>query len=207
MYSSFSINTISIIISIILFSVFNFAYDNLNYHKNYEINQNVAGTDVSANVLTDSNLLRSQESVSFRTNDNAQNNTQENIQEISFNWGIYIPKINLNAQISEGTTKEVMDKYVGHFVDTAVVKGNVCLGAHNRGYPVNYFEKIKTLEKGDLIYYKKDDKTRKYIVEIVTIIKDTDWTYLENTEDNRITLITCVEDEPDYRRCIQAVEG
>ena len=190
MYSSFSINTISIIISIILFSMFNFAYDNINYQRNYEINQNVVGADVSV-----------------CPNENTQNNTQENIQEIPFNWGIYIPKINVMAQISEGTTKEVMDKYVGHFADSAVVKGNVCLGAHNRGYPVNYFENIKSLEKGDFIYYKKDEKTRKYIVETVTVIKDTDWTYLENTEDNRITLITCVEDEPDFRRCIQAVEG
>ena len=42
-----------------------------------------------------------------------------------------------------------MDKYVGHFIDTAVIKGNVCLGAHNRGYPVNYFQNIKSLEEGE----------------------------------------------------------
>ena len=38
------------------------------------------------------------------------------------------------------------------------------------------------------------------------IIKDTNWEYLENTEENQITLITCVENEPEFRRCIQAVE-
>ncbi len=99
-----------------------------------------------------------------------------------------------------------MDKYVGHFIDTAVIKGNVCLGAHNRGYPVNHFQNIKNLEEDDLVYYKKDDTIRKYKVETSTVIKDTDWTYLENTDDNRVTLITCVENEPDYRRCVQAVE-
>ena len=26
------------------------------------------------------------------------------------------------------------------------------------------------------------------------------------TEENRITLITCVENEPEYRRCIQGIE-
>ena len=31
-------------------------------------------------------------------------------------------------------------------------------------------------------------------------------TKLENTEDNRITLITCVENRPELRRCIQAKE-
>ena len=38
------------------------------------------------------------------------------------------------------------------------------------------------------------------------IIKDTEWKYLKNTEDNRLTLITCVENQPEYRRCVQAVE-
>ena len=38
------------------------------------------------------------------------------------------------------------------------------------------------------------------------IIENTDWTYLEDTEENTITLITCVENEPKYRRCIQGEE-
>ena len=38
------------------------------------------------------------------------------------------------------------------------------------------------------------------------IIEQTDWKYVQNTEDNRITLITCVENMHDYRRCVQAVE-
>ena len=43
-------------------------------------------------------------------------------------------------------------------------------------------------------------------MELVSIIKDTDWSKLENTQDNRITLITCVENVPDSRRCIQGIE-
>ena len=38
------------------------------------------------------------------------------------------------------------------------------------------------------------------------IIKDTDIDVLENTEENILTLITCVENEPNYRRCVQAEE-
>ena len=30
--------------------------------------------------------------------------------------------------------------------------------------------------------------------------------FLEKTEENTITLITCVENEPEYRRCVQAIE-
>ena len=35
-------------------------------------------------------------------------------------------------------------------------------------------------------------------------IKKSIWKDLENTEDDKITLITCVENEPHYRRCVQA---
>ena len=99
-----------------------------------------------------------------------------------------------------------MNSYVGHFENTSTQNGNIGLAAHNRGYPVNYFQNIKNLKKGDTIEYYLGGKKKIYKVQLVTIITDTDWTYLEQTEDNRITLITCVENKPEYRRCIQAVE-
>lgn len=188
LYSRFSINTISFIISVFIFIVFEII-------SNKIINENKGLGEEQINRILGNQV----------TEEHSENNENE-IKTIDYVWGIYIPKINLYAPISEGTSKEVMDKYVGHFIDSSVIKGNVCLGAHNRGYPVNYFQDIKKLEKGDVIYYKKDDIIMKYIVNIVSVIKDTDWTYLENTEDNKITLITCVENEPDYRRCVQATE-
>ena len=63
--------------------------------------------------------------------------TYENI------WQIEIPKINLIAPINEGTSQEVMQEYVGHFEDTEFIYGNVGLAAHNRGFPINYFARIK----------------------------------------------------------------
>ena len=45
-----------------------------------------------------------------------------------------------------------------------------------------------------------------YKVILNKIIHQTDWTYIEDTSDNRITLITCVENMYEYRRCVQAVE-
>lgn len=72
------------------------------------------------------------------------------------------------------------------------------------GYPVNYFARIKELEIGDEIIYKTRDGTKKYAVNVVTIIDDTDWSYLQKTNNDKITLITCVENEPSKRRCIQA---
>lgn len=129
--------------------------------------------------------------------------TVNNIERI---WQLEIEKISLVANISEGTTKEILNQNIGHFTETQKEDGNIGLAAHNRGYNVNYFENLKLLQKEDEIKYKYGQYENTYEVIKNIIIKDTDWTYLENTEDNRITLITCVENEPNYRRCVQAVE-
>lgn len=65
----------------------------------------------------------------------------------STDWKIEIPKINLVANIAEGTEENTLNKYVGHFEETVKTLGNIGLAAHNRGYKVNYFEKIKELKK------------------------------------------------------------
>ena len=133
-------------------------------------------------------------------------NINEKILFESDSWRLEIPKINLSASINSGTSEEVMNKYIGHFDNTSLWNGNVGLAAHNRGYPVNYFGRLKELQIGDEIKYTTVYGTKTYKVTTSTIIKDTDWTYLEKTKDNRITLITCVENQPKYRRCIQAIE-
>ena len=139
---------------------------------------------------------------------NVSNNiiNNENKVEEKENWYIEIPAISLKAEIAEGTTKEVMDKFVGHFEETTTWIGNVGLAAHNRGYENNYFANLKKLKEGDIINYYYNGKMRKYIVSKLVIVEDTDWSYLENTEENTLTLITCVENEPSYRRCVQATE-
>lgn len=121
-------------------------------------------------------------------------------------WKLEIPKISLCAKISEGTTSKVMDKYIGHFIETSKDNGNVGLAAHNRGYKVNYFSNLKKLEKGDLVIYTYKGKSQKYTVTSKEIIKDTDWSKLENSAVNKLTMITCVENKPEYRLCVQATE-
>lgn len=100
-----------------------------------------------------------------------------------------------------------MDKFIGHFEESQKWTGNICLAAHNRGYENNYFANVKTLKKGDKIIYHYHNASREYVVEKNDIIKDTDLSCLENTDNNMITLITCVENEPNYRRCVKAIEN
>ena len=121
-------------------------------------------------------------------------------------WYLEITAISLKASICEGTSKEVMDQFIGHFEETQIKTGNVCLAAHNRGYENNYFERVKYLKQGDVIIYYYQNNKQEYIVEKNEIIQATDVSCLENTKENVITLITCVENEPDYRRCVKAIE-
>lgn len=120
-----------------------------------------------------------------------------------FDWYVEIPKIKVYAPIEEGTEDETLNRSVGHFENTSRRGGNCGLAAHNRGYRVNYFANLKDLEKGDLIYYFVDGKLYQYEVTDILIIYETDWSMLEETEDDRITLITCVENRDEYRLCVQ----
>ena len=74
------------------------------------------------------------------------------------------------------------------------------------GFPIKKKEKIKDLKLGDEIYYKTQYGTKTYEVILSTIIDETDWSYLQKTEENKITLITCVRNKPNKRLCVQAIE-
>ena len=121
-------------------------------------------------------------------------------------WQIEIPKISLIANIAEGTTKETLKQFIGHFKNTQKEEGNIGLAAYNRGHEVNYFKDLKKLQKGDEIIYTHNKFVKIYEVEKCKIIKDINVEYLENTEENMLTLITYIENEPKYRRCVQAIE-
>lgn len=74
------------------------------------------------------------------------------------------------------------------------------------GFPINYFENVKELHINDEIIYKTPYGTKKYKVVLATIIEETDWSYLQETKENKITLITCVRNSPNKRLCVQAIE-
>ena len=128
--------------------------------------------------------------------------------EFPENWKLEIPKINLDAKIVEGTTDEILNKYIGHFEETGVLNGNIALAAHNRGYDVNYFERLKELNIEDKVYYTYGDIKKEYVVYSKEIIKDTNVEVLDEYQDgkNILTLITCVENMPELRRCIRCIE-
>lgn len=118
-------------------------------------------------------------------------------------WQIEIPEIGLKDEITQGITKEILKKNIGHFINTSKQEGNICLAVHNQ---MEYFKKIKLLKQGDEIKYKYNQFEKIYEVEKCRIIRRDELEYLEQTEENMLTIITYVENQPEYRRCIQAVE-
>lgn len=131
---------------------------------------------------------------------------EERIEDESVLGILTIEKINLKGTVKEGSTEEVLKEYIGHISETAKYDGNIGLAAHNRGNKYSYFARINELEKGDKIIYKTKFYERTYVVSKKVVIYDTDWSYLETTKDNRITMITCIKDKPNQRLCVQAIE-
>ena len=141
----------------------------------------------------------------YVVNEGVNKITNENIKPT--NWSLEIPKIELKANIEEDTTDEVLNRNIGHFVGSGYTDGNIALAAHNRGYDVNYFSRVKELEIGDKVIYTYGDYRKEYEVVSKEIIKDTNVEVIENNGSiNSLTLITCVENMPELRRCIKCAE-
>lgn len=187
MYNKKIINIISLIISFVIFMFLENCL--FSMHENNE--QNII------NEIEVENNINKNESIVI----------ENKVEEDNKVWKIIIPSINLEADIKEGTSSSIINSYVGHFEETSKYKGNIGLAAHNRGTNIAaYFKDIKKLKEGDIIIYKIGEIEREYEIETITVIKETDWSYLKETNDNRITLITCVENQYEYRLCVQGIE-
>ena len=118
---------------------------------------------------------------------------------------IEIPTLGLSVRIYQGTDSKTLAKGVGHFEDTSIWEGNVCLAAHNRGAN-SYFGQIHTLNIGDKITLTTKLGTRTYKVTDVSKVSETDRSGLADASENLLTLYTCVRNQRDQRWCVTAVE-
>ena len=195
MYTNRCINMLSFIITVSLFIAMQYCIDFLQHYMQ-DLNVGIIEIEEDNSNISDS----------IEENMYVEGKVEEQVQENIDYWKVEIPKINLVASINEGTTSDILAKSVGHFEETPRLEGNIGLAAHNRGYKMNFFENIKNLDIGDKIIYTYEGTVIEYEVEKLVIIKETDWSYLEPTNDNRVTLITCVKDSPEYRLCVQGKE-
>lgn len=117
-----------------------------------------------------------------------------------------IPDIGLEVGVYETDDElESMKHGIGHLKTTSAWSGNIGLTGHNRGQNT-YFGRVHELKNGSIITLETALGTRTYAVQSSKVIDEYDWSMLGRTEDNRVTLITCIDNRPTVRLCVQAVE-
>lgn len=145
-------------------------------------------------ILEDENVL---EVVTFK----------EEMQDENIIGYITIESIGLNkAPIAEGVEMSTLKNYVGHFPESNYLDGNVALAGHNRGFENNYFENLKDIKENDIITYQTKSETKTYKVTEIKKIQETDVAVVAPSVENKITLITCVANQPDLRLCVIGIE-
>ncbi len=112
-----------------------------------------------------------------------------------------IPAIGLTVKVYQGTDNSTLAKGAGHYEETSIWDGNVAIAAHNRGV-TNHFGKIHTLDSGDTITLTTRLGTRTYRVQTVRKILATELSVLDASGEDKITLTTCVMNQPAYRWCV-----
>lgn len=118
---------------------------------------------------------------------------------------VSISRVGLKAKVYEGATDSSMAKGAGHYTGSGLYDGNIGLFGHNRGSNA-FFAKLKNVKIGDTVTYKTSVGTKTYEVNFVGTIASTDFSYLNEMGDNRITMITCIANQPSLRLCVQAKE-
>ena len=153
------------------------------------------------------------ESIEIGDNKDVEDTPLENIEQDIIHYddeigSLTIPDILLdNAPIRESVELSTLSQTIGHFPSTSIYEGNVGLASHNSGNQGDFFKNLKNIKVGSEIFYQTNYGTKRYVVTVKEIISEEDWSYLKETEDNRITLITCVKGQKDKRLCVQAVES
>ena len=108
--------------------------------------------------------------------------------------------------VKDGADLETIQTAIGHFAETPLWDGNVGFCAHNRDYKYD-FRNLKNIEKGDKVVYETRFGTRSYVVSEIKAIEETDWDDLLEVDDvNKVTMITCIEDQPTKRQMVQATQ-
>ena len=114
-----------------------------------------------------------------------------------------IPELDITVKVYEGESLANMKKGVAHFEFSSNWDGNIALAAHNGG-SAGYFENLKDLKKGDEFIYTTKYGKRTYELSYMQTISDTDYSLLGWSNENTLTMITCVKGQSNKRLAVVA---
>ena len=102
---------------------------------------------------------------------------------------IQIPKIKLDAVITEGVSQHALTLGPGHLQYSAIPGdiGNSVIAAHRD----TFFRHISELKAGDDIYVERLGKQFHYVVTGKRVVQPNDVSVLDSSSETRLTLITC----------------
>lgn len=106
---------------------------------------------------------------------------------------ILIPKINVVAAVMDGTTKSILKLGPGLYEKSPMVtqnKGNVCIAGHRTTYG-KWFRDVDKLEKDDEIIIEFSGYMFTYYTQKVFIVEKNDWSVIEPTGYEALTLTAC----------------
>ena len=141
---------------------------------------------------------------------NSNNHLGFSIASSSYNKGdrigtLRIERLNRTIAIFEGSSMRNMDLGAGRFIETGLHSGNVAVIGHNRGSN-GFFSFVRLLNEGDIIMLEISGISRTFKVSHEIIVHETNTDILSHFGDERLTMITCVEYRPRYRRVAIAFE-
>ena len=119
---------------------------------------------------------------------------------------LIIDKIDMNSEYSISSIDNdvigiVMFEEYGR---PNISDSNVIIGAHSGYGPNARFNRIKELEKNDIIKLYYDNNEYKYEVDDVLEVDDTNVEILDKTDDNTLILLTCKIEDNSKRIIVKA---
>jgi sortase A len=108
------------------------------------------------------------------------------------------PDFSRTIKVYEGETLDNMRLGAGHASSTSSWDGNCAIFGHNRGV-TNNFNFLKDMNVGDKVIYSTKYGVRYYEVVSKVQIADNDMSPLTWSNDNLLSLVTCVENVENMR--------
>lgn len=147
--------------------------------------------------LKNSNIVSSKISVDTADLNEDFISQDQELGEINDNTNmIQIPYLSLEAPIAEGVDSDTLSYAVGHFPDTGKIGdiGNYCLAGHSSSIYNCVFNGLSDIPIGEqILLYDNDGKVFKYIVTSKEEISPYNSGVLNNSNDRRLTIITCIK--------------
>lgn len=112
------------------------------------------------------------------------------------NTVVEIPELHIKAPVLEGVEQSVLAEAAGHFPGTGSIgSGNYCIAAHSSILYKEYFNNLKNARDGmEITLYRPKGNRAVYRITEMEIIDPHEVSVLDDTGDDRVTLITCTDD-------------